>query len=193
MSPSSSRLFVAVPLPAGSKIAFALFLNEWKQLVPFRNWVHPEDLHITLQFLGDTPAESLPALSAAIRDAVSSTLPFRLSIEGLGLFGRPENPSILWAGIAGELNPLHELQRKISSALSPLGFQPDARPFNPHLTIARKFTGSSPLDPAHLRKLAAPEALSESPIQWTVDEIVLYESRLGRPAPMYDPIFRCPL
>lgn len=193
MTRSSSRLFVAVPLPSGGKSALSAYMNKWKRDLSFRNWVHPEDFHITLQFLGDTPEDRLPGLSDAIQEAVRTASPFRLSVEGLGLFGRPGNPSILWAGVTGELGPLQELQHKITSALSPLGYPPETRPFNPHLTVARKYTGTGTFDPALLRELAAPDTVSEDAIHWTVDEIVLYESRHKRPAPMYHVVFRYPL
>jgi 2'-5' RNA ligase len=99
-------------------------------------WVKPENIHLTLAFLGDIAVEKIPALKKALDQTLNGTISFDLEVSGLGTFGRRKQPRVVWAGIAD--NPsLMELQRKTEQALrmAEVGF--DERPFSPHLTLGR--------------------------------------------------------
>ncbi|MFC5653134.1 RNA 2',3'-cyclic phosphodiesterase [Paenibacillus solisilvae] len=187
-----TRIFIAVPLPDELKKWMAGWAETLKQALPsFRKWVYAEDYHITLQFLGDIPKSQVPHLAKALQDELVSRrthdASFELSVGALGLFGRPSSPSILWAGIGGDTNRLDELHTIVSKALTPLGFPPEKRPFNPHLTLARKYEGTVPFDAAHWIGGQAPVTVSGEPLRFQVREIVLYASHLGR-LPMYEPV-----
>ncbi|MFC4807715.1 RNA 2',3'-cyclic phosphodiesterase [Paenibacillus sp. GCM10023250] len=202
------RLFVAAPLPEGLKRT----LGEWTRSLqaghPFRKWTHADDLHVTLQFLGDTASDRLPALTAALAGAAASgaVRPFRLALGGVGTFGRTEQPRVFWASLGGEIQALHRLHRLVVEATAPLGYEAEKRPYNPHLTLARNFVGPDPfVQPAFPPKSgtmpsangAAEDGSADdskarfgalgdgNDLSWVVDEIVLYRTHMHR-RPMYE-------
>ncbi|MDB5055545.1 MAG: 2-5 ligase [Bacilli bacterium] len=179
------RLFVAVPIDPSLRVIIAIQCKELQQKYPFQKWTDPEDYHITLKFLGETPSEKVEAIQEVLLAVSQTTVPFLLNVKGWGTFGRTAAPSILWAGIGGEVELLTRLQRQVEEALVPLGYIKEDRPFHPHLTLARKYLGKSSLEAAGLQQQLA--QLEGSLIQWSVNHMVLYQSHLKR-KPMYEPL-----
>lgn len=212
---NAKRLFTAIPIPASIRNIIAAQQQRWQNLVAFRKWTHPEDVHITLVFIGQTEPKQLPSLIQEIRKIASSHPPFELSLSSLGSFGRPHKPSILWIGMEGNVDRLRQLQGELHTQIYRLGFPLDQRPYSPHLTVARQYTGSTLFDAKRLQlaqldgqlqsehrstvadeMTASPGTAIVDPLHinpaWTVDRIALYESRSGR-IPMYEPIEWFPL
>lgn len=186
---SSMRLFVAVLLPDEIKqelSKWSSFLQQQPQFT-FRKWVHPEDLHITLQFLGDIPSARIPHIIECLQASVTTRSPFQICIKSLGTFGRPNYPSVLWGSIDGQIDQLRSLQQQVVSKLTPLGFAPEERPYSPHLTLARKYNRDEPFDPSALSHYHAPFSAEEQPLQWQSSSIVLYATHMHR-QPMYEAV-----
>lgn len=177
---SESRLFVAIPLPAKLKGQLGKWIDAKQQVWSFHKWVFEQDLHITLHFLGSTKKEQLNEITSAIQKLSREQMPFGLSLKGIGTFGQAEQPRILWAGIDGEIDKLQQLQKNITSVLSPIGFPAEKRPYRPHITLARKYKGGS--FPTSIKN-----PWSEIDCEWMVEQIVLYETKLGE-RPMYYPL-----
>ncbi len=104
------------------------------------NWpvsaVSPDNLHVTLKFLGNTPAESRDTIQNQIAESVIGQSPFVLRVAGLGAFPHIDQPSVVWAGLC-DVEPLVSLAQRLEAALESLGFARESRPFHPHLTLAR--------------------------------------------------------
>ena len=180
------RLFAAVPVAASVKAQLHASLAEWRADGWFKRWVHPDDYHITLKFLGETDAYRVKAVHAALRQAAGACSPFTLSAATVGCFGPPAAPTVFWAGLAGDLAALHALQRAVETQLVALGFEAERRPYAPHITLARQAQTATR---DRLRAVALPPAES---LTWRADEIVLYRTHMGR-SPMYEAIVRVPL
>ncbi|WP_068773366.1 RNA 2',3'-cyclic phosphodiesterase [Paenibacillus sp. FJAT-26967] len=180
-SPTEDRLFVAVPLAESAK----LLVGGWRQELEssglrFQKWLHSADYHITLKFIGNTPASTLPELAPLLAGAASSHPPLRLSAAGTGTFGPKDAPSILWAGVQGDLDALQALQRDVEAACASLGFEPEDRPYRPHITLARRYSGGLPWT---RELLPAPGDLPS--VTWETDKIAVYRTHMGR-SPMYE-------
>ncbi|MBB3112307.1 2'-5' RNA ligase [Paenibacillus phyllosphaerae] len=189
------RLFLAVTLAPDVQAAAAAWSRELEQKLTFRKWVHPHDLHITLQFLGPTQLDQVDALQEAVQSAASraAEASFTLTLGTLGTFGRPQRPSILWAGIGGDgFQLLTQLHAQICDATASLGFEPENRAFHPHLTLAREYNSEVPLDTGLLSRLKPPTDENGKPLSWRVDNVTLYRSLLGQ-KPMYDPLASFPI
>lgn len=180
------RLFAAVSLPAEARAGLERLSGKLRPRLPFQKWTHPSDIHITLKFVGETPEPRVDAVKMALRQAAEAAAPFELAIAGLGVFGPPARPTILWAGVTGDRSPLQALQRRVeaAAALAALGYEREARPFRPHVTLARRYSGDTPFPRAELERLAA-QPLEGGPLRWTVEVVTLYRSHLGR-TPMYE-------
>ena len=129
------RLFVALDLPEPVHHAITELIAKLQPKSRAARWIKPENLHITLKFIGHVENEKLSPIQTAlssIRIAQSVELHFR----GMGFFPNEHRPRAFWCGISSSPN-LAELAANIDRALVPLGIEPETRPFTPHLTLAR--------------------------------------------------------
>lgn len=124
------RLFFGLELPDALK---ARLLSVQQPLEGAR-WQQPEQLHLTLMFLGSVQESQLGLVQSAAKSL--PVKPFNLSLLGLGCFGEPERPNVLWAGLEPS-ERLDALQRALSQRLVARGFEEEARRFLPHITLAR--------------------------------------------------------
>lgn len=182
------RLFIAIRLPEQLRDALGQRCRRLASELKFSKWVHAEDYHITLQFLGDTAPEKIPALIEALKTATTGFPPFELSLQNWGTFGPASSPRVLWGGITGDLLPLHDLQRAVTSATLPLGFATEERKYSPHITLARKYKGDSPYSSEQLQALQSTELSTDKKVEnvpWTVDSLVIFVTRMHK-TPMYE-------
>ena len=129
------RLFVALDLPEAVRHALAELIANLKPKSQGARWVQPENLHITLKFIGHVGNEKLSPIQSAL-SSIHTAQPIELRFRGIGFFPNERRPRAFWCGVAGSPN-LAELAADIDRALVPLGIEAETRPFTPHLTLAR--------------------------------------------------------
>lgn len=162
--PLPVRLFLALDLPDSLRDALAALRSE----IPGARWVPPENLHVTLHFLGDAAPDRATALAADVQTLAFSPVP--LVPDGLDVFPNLRRPNVLVVRL--ETNAAFSaLHAEAAALVRRHGFVPEARPFRPHATVAR------------LKRpdLAALRAFAESPVSLpsaTATRVTLYESRL---------------
>src|SRR3989304_6133334 len=105
------RLFVAIDLPEDVRESLGRLQSDLRQHdLPGLRWTRPEGVHLTLKFLGETPASSLPAIEGALARAVRGAPSFRLALGAPGTFGNRRGPRGLWVGVEGGVQPLQPPQ-----------------------------------------------------------------------------------
>lgn len=104
---------------------------------PGARWTEATSQHITLKFLGSTPAGRLPEVRARCEMVAAGGAPGELHIEGLGAFPRPSRATVLWAGVSDPGGMLGRLAGALDGAFSSMGYRVEARPFTAHVTLAR--------------------------------------------------------
>lgn len=187
MSQQQTHYFYALKLPSEIKLQLNQYCLDLQSEFPFSRWVHKEDYHITLAFLGHASVEMLEASKALVQTALREHEAFQLSIQSLGTFGKSDAPRIFWAGI--EAAPrLDYLRAVVFSACENSGFKLETRPFHPHITLARKWQGeaSFPLTTTELERHFG------TPLSFQAKEIVLYQTHLDK-TPKYEAITTFPL
>ncbi len=100
-------------------------------------WTPPDQFHITLKFLGDTPVESVPAIAAVLEELVAKWHPFEVEMEGAGAFPKPARPQTIWAGVKKGGEETARLAAEIDRLVHSFGFPKELRPFRAHLTLGR--------------------------------------------------------
>jgi len=150
-------------------------------------WVAPANLHVTLKFFGNLVPEQVEAVASAARRAAKGVAPFGLVARGLGVFPKPEAPRVLWVGLGEDNDRLSALQGRLEKSSGELGFEPDSRPFSGHLTLGRIRQGTEGVED-WLQEFADVDCHAS-----TIDEIVIYESRLHRTGAEYVSHYRVPL
>jgi 2'-5' RNA ligase len=134
------RLFVALEIPAAVRDNLAAQMKELRdlsvQVADKRpRWVRPENLHVTLKFIGELSPTKLEGIRSALA-AIHPVAPVDLQFRGLGFFPDDLYPHVLWAGIEASAN-LPSLAADIDSTLETQGIAREKRAFAPHLTLAR--------------------------------------------------------
>lgn len=173
------RLFVALDVPPAVRAALAALRVE----MPGARWTPPGRLHVTLRFLGDTPDERLPALSAALREIEAPPLALRL--DGLTAFPSRRAPRVLVVRLAPD-DALADLQRRVEAAAQALGFEPEARPFRPHVTLAR-------LKRADARAVLAYLRTHDASAAFAAEAFHLYASTLTPSGAVHERVASIPL
>jgi 2'-5' RNA ligase len=178
------RSFIAIELPGELKLKLAQLETRLRSArQPWVKWVRPESIHLTLKFLGNIEIESTTAITEAIEESVRGIPPFRLKVKELGVFPNPKRVQVAWVGISGELDKLTQLQKKLESNLSPMGFAPESRSFTPHLTLARLNNRASPSERQSFGDLITSTSFEDGDIE--VDAISLMKSQLTRTGAIY--------
>jgi len=134
------RLFVALEIPSEVRDGFAALIAELRAADSSfsknrARWVRPENLHVTLKFIGHVDAGKLDAIRAALGE-VRLDSPVEIGFRGLGFFPNGKRPRVFWAGIEASPN-LAPLAAEIDTRLKKLGISSETREFAPHLTLAR--------------------------------------------------------
>jgi len=188
----SLRLFVAVDLPGQVREELGRAQGELRRhdLSDLR-WVRPQGIHLTLKFLGETPAGRVAAITKALAGAIGGRRRFHLALGALGTFGGRRRPRVLWLDITGDIERVRELQAAVEEALVEVGFPPEERDFSPHLTLARV---PQPGRPGTAERIAqALESVAPPRSEFDVREVVLMRSTLQPGGAVYERLAAFPL
>ncbi len=179
------RSFVAIELPGELKEGLDRLQASLKSgNPPGAKWVNPYGVHLTLKFLGNVTIDKIGGISTAMEEAAQGVAPFHLEIMKPGAFPSLSRVQVVWVGLGGEVDKLAQLQQRLESALTPLGFAAESRPFSPHLTIARLRSGVSPDERQKFGQLIA-DARFDPGYTFKVDAISLMKSQLTREGAVY--------
>lgn len=147
------RVFCAIELPSLVLEKISEHITRLRAAAPDSpaSWSRPENVHLTLKFLGEIAQARISDLSQAAANAVAGFSPFEILIKDTGSFPRHGTPRVFWIGVDDYSGQLAQLQAKLDEECLRLGFEKEARAFNPHLTIARgrKPQGARALAAAH--------------------------------------------
>ncbi|MFB3816244.1 MAG: RNA 2',3'-cyclic phosphodiesterase [Candidatus Methylomirabilales bacterium] len=184
---SDLRLFVAVTLPDAVRARLARAQERLRAVQADVSWVKPENIHLTLKFIGETEVKRLPRIQAALQGVGAEVAAFALMLAGVGTFGG-RVPRVVWAGTAEGAEALATLAGRVDDALGRVGIAKERRAFSPHATLGRV---RSPRNAEAL--VAAAAALDETFGRVAVGEFVLMQSRLHPQGSVYTPLDRVAL
>lgn len=175
------RAFVAVAIDDTLRHNLAILQSELKTSGSRVRWVDPDNIHLTLVFLGDIPESMVASLGNELDSVARDNAPCTMEVRGLGFFGRPLSPKVIWAGLRGDVHRVESMQQQVVSGMQAAGCRPDAKPFSPHLTLgrARSARGAGPL-------IAAIASRNDALFgQLVIQNILLMQSRLTPNGPEY--------
>jgi 2'-5' RNA ligase len=188
--PQPLRTFIAVETPPPLREAAGQLAALLQASGADVKWVEPENLHLTLKFLGDVAAERIPEVCKAVGRALEGQEPCEVEVRGAGAFPRPQRPRTLWLGISEGHEPLRRIFTALERELAKRGFPKEHRPFEPHLTLGRVREGRRGLE--ELARLIE-ENRDYSAGRIHVTELVVFSSQLDRHGPTHTPLARLAL
>jgi 2'-5' RNA ligase len=189
------RLFIGIELPdrvkaAAANAAARLRERLTREVSGIRlRWVEPDNLHITLWFLGEVSEPDGEALVTALEKPLGAGA-FTLRIAGARAFPEHGGPRALWLGLTAGREGLLTIHDRLTQTLQPLGYEPEKRPFAPHLTIARVKDARRP-DVAALRRLL--REFKNEVGGCEVRQVTLFRSHLSPKGSQYERVLRVPL
>ena len=184
------RTFLAVDIDEDTRRKLAGLSQRIETAGARVNWVAPENLHVTLNFLGEVGDADLSAVCNAAAEGAGGVQGFEFDVRGvLAVPPRGRQLRMFWAGVEDPDGRMGQLYSRLSAALAELGYPPDSRTFRPHITLARF---KSARDPDAVRR-AAETFQAECFGTVRATEVVVYSSQLTPQGPIYAPLSRAVL
>jgi RNA 2',3'-cyclic 3'-phosphodiesterase len=178
------RCFVAVETSPSARAQLGDLLRQLGRTPGPVRWGKPDQMHLTLAFLGEVPQAFVDSATQRLGPAAARFRRFEARLGGLGAFPDAKRARIVWVGVGQGRDELCALQAGVVAALRTVGFRPESRPFSPHLTIGRVKI------PADLGPALQARFESET---FTVGRVVLFRSVLQPAGPIYSVLSEFPL
>jgi len=133
------RLFFAVEIPADVRVRIYDSLALVRKQSPQIRWIPPDNLHITLKFLGEVPEKGVSEVIKCAENCIAKMKPgaFEISFARLGAFPNAKHPRVIWCGVDGNHETLSSIAVVLESELEMLGFEKEKRPYRAHLTVGK--------------------------------------------------------
>ena len=168
------RTFIAIEISAEIRAALTRIESHLKYSGADVKWVSPENIHLTLKFLGEITEEKYEEVKVSLDEVAKTVAPFEISLKNIGAFPNIDFPRVLWVGLDKGAKESTELAKRVDNALSKIGFEKEARAFAAHLTIGR--VRSSKNKPALTENIAKhPVEIAKSHI---ASSVILFHSEL---------------
>ena len=178
------RTFIAIELPEEIRSALAALQDQLKASGADVKWVEPQNIHLTLKFLGNIDDALREKIGGALCSVAANNQPFMAVIGLCGAFPNMDYPRVIWLGITEGEPQIKKIAREIEDKISGLGIEKDARPFTGHITIGRV---RSPSGKKSLTRALADQAqnLVKLNLGFSVSKLTLFKSTLSPAGPVY--------
>ncbi len=186
----TKRTFLAIRVPCSTE--FPELVEKLKKNLRHENYINycrPENIHLTLKFLGSTPIDDIPNIIEACQKVAKRHQPFTMDFDRTGLFGSNRVPRVLWLGMNDQPQALFDLENDLLDAFDDLGYLRDRQNFVPHLTVCRI---KSLVDKQLFLKIYN-NIEPKTYLHAEVKELVYYQSFLQPTGPFYKVLKKIPL
>lgn len=179
--PPTIRTFIALELPPSVISLLEKVQEDLKSMGLPAKWVRPENIHLTLKFIGNINPGDIDKIGGAMMDAVDDFAAITLVAGGVGVFPGIKRPRVIWVGLGGQVQLLFAMQRVLEDNLAALGFKEEKRPFKGHLTLGRF---RQTVNPNTIRQIMREHANLYSE-EFTARRIILFKSDLKPTGAVY--------
>jgi RNA 2',3'-cyclic 3'-phosphodiesterase len=175
------RSFLAIELPKPILRKIEEVQGDLRSTRADVRWVNPEKIHLTLKFFGNIEESRIEPIFKSIEEPIRNTLPFSLEVRGVGAFPHLRNPRVIWMGLVDGREVLVSFQKQIETQLEKIGFQPEDRPFHPHLTLGRMKSSRGKEELVGRMERNKEEEFGD----FQVERVILFKSDLKPSGPIY--------
>lgn len=186
------RAFIALDLSAAIRTQLGGIIQQFQTArLPAVHWVHPNNIHLTLKFLGDVSPSNLEILTRLLHTETARHHRFEVQVGGLGAFPSIHRPRVIWVGVKPQ-PALLTLQRAIDSETVRLGYSSEDRPFSPHLTLGRVAHNATSADVQRIAEALANVHVGDLGTV-SIQDVRLYRSDLRPDGAVYTLLFSAAL
>lgn len=175
------RAFLAIEIPAELQETLTTLRDQWRHSGARASWVRPENMHLTLRFLGEVSREQMDQMAGVLEGAYAAMPALTLAARGVGAFPNRRKPGVVWVGVEALSGDLAAVQQCAEEAARGIGLPPETKAFHPHITLARirdsRGIGALPA------LMAAAEHFDGG--AFTAEAVSLFESELRPGGPIY--------
>jgi 2'-5' RNA ligase len=175
------RSFLAIELPKPILRKIEEVEGDLRSTHADVRWVSPEKIHLTLKFFGNIEESRIDLIFKSIEEPIRDALPFSVRVRGAGAFPSLKNPRVVWMGLADGKEMLISLQKQIEDRLEKIEFEPEDRPFQPHLTLGRMKSSRGKEELVRRMEKYTEEEFGA----FQVERVVLFKSDLRPSGPIY--------
>jgi 2'-5' RNA ligase len=175
------RSFLAIELPKSIQKKIEEVQRDLKTSHADVKWVLPEKIHLTLKFFGNIEESKVDPILQSIGNLIQRTSPFSIKVQGMGAFPHSKNPRVIWMGLRSGKEVLATFQKELEGTLAKIGFEPEDRPFQPHLTLGRMKSSQGKDDLVGKMEEHREEEFGSV----EVEKVVLFKSDLRPSGPIY--------
>ena len=175
------RSFLAIELPKALLEKIGEVQGDLKSSHADVRWVSPQKIHLTLKFFGNIEEARIEPIIRAIEGSIHDTQIFSLGVKGMGVFPNWKNPRVIWMGLIDGKGILIPFQKQLEADLEKIGFEPERRAFQPHLTLGR--VNSSRGKEELIRRMEGYR--EEEFANIGVERVILFKSDLRPTGPIY--------
>ena len=180
------RLFLALELSGQQKHLLHDLQSKLRVNLSGVRWVRPENMHLTVKYLGDTAEDLLELLKLEITEAVNTIEPFSIKYGKCGVFPSSQKARVIWVGLKEGNKETSNLHEKVENTVVKLGLAPERMVYKPHLTLGRV---RYQLSPPAVESIVAENILFETDCA-IVDGLVLFQSHLTKQGATYRPLYK---
>lgn len=179
------RVFIAIELPDKIKDSLGNLQEQLKKAEADVKWVKPENIHLTLKFLGEVDDEKLKRISGAIEEAACENHSYKIRIHSLGAFPKIDYLRVLWVGVEEGDAETRKIAKTLEEKIMKIGIPKEERPFSSHITIGRiRSTLNRERLVEELKNLQ--ENFGKENLEFCVSKITLFKSTLTPKGPIYE-------
>jgi 2'-5' RNA ligase len=183
------RTFIAIELSPMIQNHLTIVLEQLKSCIKTGvRWVPPNNIHLSLKFIGDFPEGQIPNLKHDLSIATSHIHPFDFEISNLGAFPNLNHARVIWVGVVSN-NALQDLASECDRVTHTFGISLEERPFSPHLTLGRVSSNITQQEMAEIGKVLSNKKIGILGTQ-QVGAVTIFKSDLGPSSAAYTPLTR---
>jgi len=179
------RAFIAIELSPDLKKHLASLEEQLKSSGADVKWVKPENIHLTLKFLGEIDEKRLGEIAKIIQETTSKNKPFYISLASPGAFPNINSPRVIWIGIDKGDSETKQFAIILEEETAKVGIPPESRPFSTHITLGRVRSGKNCEKLVKNLENLASKPPEDAP-EFLVTKITLFKSTLTLGGPIYE-------
>lgn len=179
------RTFIAIELPKEIKNKLGVFQGQLKSSGADVKWVEPQNIHLTLKFLGEVEEKKIGEINKIIKAVADTSPPFHIKISSIGAFPKIDSPRVIWLGIEAGDKETGEIFKGLEDGLVKIKIPKENRPFSSHITLGR--TRSSLNKEKLIQQLGEIETkIGRENLEFLATKITLFKSTLTPKGPIYE-------